>query len=227
MPTEISASIAARSLLSSFATLLAREKHWSTCWGVLGLWSTVGGRRGIFICIKFPIISGFQNSHFLKRKVFFQNILHSIGFQYCIIPIVGAVQFSNPSGVWLVTWSILLGFVYEIRFAKESFWLIDPTCRGHICSDSRCTPFDTRLLLFFSHVVFMLHVAWELHVTLRYNNNMHTTAALLYVGSKSSTTQTQRERRAWVQSTGSVRKSSGVATYMIGGLSQYQRYVRL
>ena len=30
---------------------------------------------------------------------------------------------------------------------------------GHICSDSRCTPFDTRLLLFFSHVVFMLHVA--------------------------------------------------------------------
>ena len=85
----------------------------------------------------------------------------------------------------------------------------------HICSDSRCALFDTRLLLFFSHVVFMLHVAWELHVTLRYNNNMHTTAALLYVGSKSSTTQTQRERRAWVQSTGSVRKSSGVATYMI------------
>ena len=29
----------------------------------------------------------------------------------------------------------------------------------HICSDSRCAPFDTRLLLFFSHVVFMLHVA--------------------------------------------------------------------
>ena len=53
----------------------------------------------------------------------------------------------------------------------------------HICSDSRCAPFNTRLLLFFSHVVFMLHVAWELHVTLRYNNNMHARAALLYVGS--------------------------------------------
>ena len=80
--------------------------------------------RDFLFASKFPIISGFQNSHFLKRKVFFQSILHSIGFQYCIIPIVGAVQFSNPSGVWLVnlintTWLCLWNQICKRVFAVD------------------------------------------------------------------------------------------------------------
>ena len=54
-----------------------------------------------------------------------------------------------------------LGF--KAKWDREDYKYIKILVTGvsnHICSDSRCcVPFDTRLLLFFSHVVFMLHVA--------------------------------------------------------------------
>ena len=109
----------------------------------------VGERRGTFLFLHpIPHYFWFPKQPFGQKKTFcFKAFCVSLVFSTVHATSFAAVQFLNPTGAWFVRLNyiwlwfgdcvvLLLGFVYEIRFAKESFWLIDPTCRGGHLFDS-------------------------------------------------------------------------------------------